>query len=158
MVNEITGWSEMKSLRLSRILVYLLTVMLVLLLFFAYFVAVWYDELSDGLGIISGSVIVPTTIMIYICDLFGLTAVFYLNRLLSNISKDNVFIEQNAKCLRIISWCCVFAGITMLVYSLWRYYWGIGAFSALFMGLIMRVLKNVFEKAVELKSESDFTI
>lgn len=158
MVNEITGWSEMKSLKLSRLLVYLLMGMLVILLFFAYFVAVWYDELSDGMGILKGSVIVPTTIMIYICDFFGLAATFFLNKLLSNISRNEVFIEQNAKCLRIISWCCVFAGITMLVYSLWRYYWGIGAFSALFMGLIMRVLKNVFEKAVELKSESDFTI
>ena len=36
--------------------------------------------------------------------------------------------------------------------------WLICAFFAMFMGLVMRVLKNVFEKAVELKSESDFTI
>ena len=158
MINEITGWSEMKSLKLSRLLVYLLMVMLILLLFIAYFVAVWYDELSDGTGIIKSSVVVPGTVMIYICDFFGLTAVFYLNRLLANISKDKVFIEQNTKCLRIISWCCVFAGIAMLVFSLWRYYFGICAFFAMFMGLVMRVLKNVFEKAVELKSESDFTI
>jgi hypothetical protein len=32
------------------------------------------------------------------------------------------------------------------------------AFFAMFLGLVMRVLKNVFEKAVELKSENDFTI
>ena len=29
-----------------------------------------------------------TTVMIYICDIFGLTAVFYLNRLLANIDKN----------------------------------------------------------------------
>ena len=29
---------------------------------------------------------------------------------------------------------------------------------AIMFGLIMRVLKNVFEKAVEIKSENDFTI
>jgi hypothetical protein len=28
----------------------------------------------------------------------------------------------------------------------------------LMLGLVMRVLKNVFEKAVEIKSENDFTI
>jgi hypothetical protein len=29
---------------------------------------------------------------------------------------------------------------------------------AVMFGLIMRVLKNVFEKAVEIKTENDFTI
>lgn len=32
------------------------------------------------------------------------------------------------------------------------------AFFAVMLGLVIRVLKNVFEKAVELKSENDFTI
>ena len=31
-------------------------------------------------------------------------------------------------------------------------------FLAIMFGLIMRVLKNVFEKAVEIKSENDFTV
>lgn len=158
MINELTGWSDMRSLKLSRLLVYLLMVMLFLMLGFAYFVASWYESLSDASGLIGGDITIPTTVMLYICDFFGLGAVFSLNKLLANISKDEVFTEENAKCLRKISWCCVFAGIVMLVYTLWVYYWGIAAFCAFFMGLIMRVLKNVFVKAVEIKSENDYTI
>jgi len=46
----------------------------------------------------------------------------------------------------------------MVFFSLWRFEFLFPAFFAMFLGLIIRVLKNVLEKAVELKSENDFTI
>lgn len=158
MVNELTGWSEMKSLKLSRLLVVGLFFLLIVILFTAHLIAEWFSIISVGQGIIHGRLDIAVTVMIYICDVFAITAVIALNRLLSNISKDKVFIEQNTLCLRIISWCCVLAGLTFTVFSLWRYEFLFAAFFAMFLGLVMRVLKNVFEKAVELKSENDFTI
>lgn len=158
MINELTGWSQMKSLKLSRLLALALMILLFTVLGLAYFIAVWYDTISVGEGIIKSSVVLPLTVGIYICDVFGIIAVFSLNKLLSNIAKDMVFTEENTKCLRLISWCCVFAGLVMLILALWRYVLGVGAFFAMFMGLVMRVLKNVFEKAVEIKSENDYTI
>ena len=158
MVNELTGWSEMKSLKLSRLLVAGLFFLLIVILFTAHIIAEWFDVISVGRGIIDGRVDVAVTVMIYICDVFAIIAVVSLNKLLSNISRDEVFIEQNTQCLRIISWCCVLVGFTFTVFSLWRYEFLFAAFFAMFLGLVMRVLKNVFEKAVELKSENDFTI
>lgn len=158
MVNELTGWSEMKSLKLSRMLVAGLFFLLIVILFTAHIIAEWFDTISVGSGIIGGRVDIAVTVMIYICDVFAIIAVVSLNRLLSNISKDEVFVEQNTRCLRIISWCCVLVGFTFTVFSLWKYEFLFAAFFAMFMGLVMRVLKNVFEKAVELKSENDFTI
>ena len=159
MVNELTGWSEMKSLKLSRFLVAGLFFLLIVVLFTAHIIADWFSIISVGEGFIKSERLdIVVTVMIYICDIFAITAVVALNKLLSNISKEEVFTEQNTKCLRIISWCIVFAGITFIVFSLWRYEFLFAAFFAMFLGLVMRVLKNVFEKAVELKSENDFTI
>lgn len=158
MINELTGWSQMKSLKLSRFLVYGLFFLLIVILFTAHIIAEWFAAMSVGRGLIHSGLSVAVTVMIYICDVFAIIAVIALNKLLSNISKDDVFIPQNSRCLRIISWCCVFAGLTFTFFSLWKQEFLFAAFFAMFLGLIMRVLKNVFEKAVELKSENDFTI
>ena len=50
------------------------------------------------------------------------------------------------------------AGFSMIVLALWRAIFIFAAFLLVFFGLVMRVLKNVFENAVEIKSENDFTI
>ena len=158
MVNELTGWSEMKSLKLSRFLVAGLLFLLIVILFTAHIIADWFGVISVGKGLIKSGLVTAVTIMIYICDLFAIIAVYHLRKLLSNIANNEVFTQQNSRCLRIISWCIVFAGITFIIFSLWRFEFLFAAFFAMFLGLVMRVLKNVFEKAVELKSENDFTI
>ena len=158
MVNELTGWSQMKSLKLSRVLVLGLFCLLIVILFTAYIIADWFASISVGRGLAHEHLTAAVTVMIYICDAFAIIAVIALNKLLSNISKDEVFIPQNTRCLRIISWCCVFAGLTFAFFSIWRAEFLFASFFAMFLGLVMRVLKNVFEKAVELKSENDFTI
>ena len=115
-------------------------------------------SISAADSIIKADAFIPVCIMLVICDIFGLAAANSLRVLLANISGDEVFITQNSEHLRNISWCCIFVGITFLVFGLWRISFFIGAFLAFFMGIIMRVLKNVFEKAVQLKNENDFTI
>lgn len=49
-------------------------------------------------------------------------------------------------------------GVAFFVLGLWRFVFMLAGFVAVMFGLIMRVLKNVFEKAVDIKSENDFTI
>lgn len=151
-------WNKTKSLMLSITLVYALMFLLAALLFCIPAISKWYETISSSVGFIKGEIFIPICIMLYICDFFGICAVLALRTLLNNISKDKVFIEQNTKCLRIISWCCIFVGITFCIFGLWRLSFFFGAFFAFFLGLVMRVLKNVFEKAVEIKTENDFTI
>ena len=45
-----------------------------------------------------------------------------------------------------------------MIFGLWSSIFAFIGMVAIMFGLIMRVLKNVFEKAVEIKSENDFTI
>ena len=152
-------WNKNKSLYLARILTY---VCAGLAFVFALFVpggAQWYNDISEKIGILSEhNVAVPMVIVIYFCEIMAFWVLWSLRKLLGNISKDKVFIPENTACLRAISWACMFAGISMAVFSLWRAVFIFFAFCLVFFGLIMRVLKNVFENAVEIKSENDFTI
>ncbi|MBQ8780338.1 MAG: DUF2975 domain-containing protein [Oscillospiraceae bacterium] len=94
----------------------------------------------------------------YVCALMAFTALFFLNKLIANIRKSKIFIHENTKILRILSWCCYFAGIATAVYSFWEYHYIVIGAAAAFFGLILRVLKNVFAKAVEMREENDGTI
>lgn len=151
-------WSKTKSLFLSRILTVTVAGLFSILTFFVPAVSKWYEINSDVVGIIHQSIVIPMTVCLYIAEFFGFCALLSLHRLLENINRDQVFIEQNTRCLRVISWSCVFAGVTFAVLSLWNLIFLMPTLMSMMLGLIMRVLKNVFEKAVELKSENDFTI
>lgn len=150
-------WNKMKSLALTRILVVIMFGFVTAMLLCIPIISKWFEGISEGKGVLGGSVFIPVCVMLYICDVFAFIAVGALHRLLKNISRNEVFSETNAKCLRIISWSCMFAGITFSAFSLWRFTFLFAAFFAIFLGLILRVLKNVFDKAVEIKSENDFT-
>ena len=88
----------------------------------------------------------------------ALGALFFLNRLISNIRSSKIFVNENTTILRILSWCCYVVGIAVTVYSVWEYYYIVIGAAAAFFGLIIRVLKNVFAQAVEIREENDGTI
>jgi len=97
-------------------------------------------------------------IICYACAVFVMGALAVLDRLLSNIRKGNVLVSQNVTCLRIISWCC-FGVALVLVAGGYQYlsFLVIGLLAG-FAGLVLRAMKNVFQHAVEVKQENDFTI
>ena len=73
-----------------------------------------------------------------------------------------MFVEENVKLLRAISWCCFGAAAATLVggaaaVKLFLPLLVLAA-AAAFMGLIVRIVKNVFQQAITMKSELDLTI
>lgn len=85
-------------------------------------------------------------------------ALYQMNGLLSNISRDEVFISQNTGYLRGLSWCCMSAGFIFLASGFYYpAFWALCAV-AMFMTLVLRVIKNVFVQAEEIKKENDYTI
>ena len=66
--------------------------------------------------------------------------------------------QGNVTILRILSYCCIFVGIEYVVFGHKYISMLFFAFAALFIGLILRVIKNVFDKAIELREENDYTI
>jgi len=100
----------------------------------------------------------PFMAILYLCCIPAMAALICLHILLGNIKKEDVFIEKNVKLLRVISWCC-FAAASILIFAV-QYYLllGLTAIAIGFIGLILRVVKNVIEEAVHLKTENEFTI
>lgn len=85
-------------------------------------------------------------------------ALWNLYRLLANISREEVFEPANVRCLRELSWACFLAAVICLVSASYYIPFLFLAVLTGFMGLILRVVKNVFAEAVALKQENDYTI
>jgi hypothetical protein len=93
-----------------------------------------------------------------LCCILSGSALFSLDRLLTNLRKGEVFIQKNVNLLRIISWACIFAAILLFVGGLASFVFIILGVAACFFGLVLRVVKNVFDAAVQIKTENDYTI
>ncbi|MDR0570408.1 MAG: DUF2975 domain-containing protein [Clostridiales Family XIII bacterium] len=95
------------------------------------------------------------------CVAAALFALWLLDRLLRNIRGGEVFVRGNVAALRGISWCC-FAEAALLALAAFLssvfFLFCLLALMAGFVGIILRVVKNVIEAAVLLKEENDLTI
>ena len=114
-----------------------------------------------------GSLPVPGIIIrrelptMYLCIASGLFALILLLQVLYSIRDGAVFTTGNVGRLRLISYCgfaiAVAALVTGLIYGDFLG-WGPIGLVAGFLGLIMRVVKNVIDAARVLKEDSDYTI
>lgn len=94
----------------------------------------------------------------YLLILVALVANTLLFILLLRVKREEVFSPQSVALIRGISWCSIGVGV---IFALLTYYFTLSsviAFAALFLGLCVRVVKNVIEKATEIKAENDFTV
>ncbi len=83
---------------------------------------------------------------------------YSLLRLLFNIQNENVFIKKNARYLRRVAYCLLAIGIITFAGGFFYMPFMFVSAAGLFTGMMMRVLKNVFEAAIELREENDLTI
>ena len=60
--------------------------------------------------------------------------------------------------LRQVSWCCVGAGAVCLVSCLYYLPFIAVAIAAGFMALIVRIVRNIFQTAIGMKDELDYTV
>jgi hypothetical protein len=78
--------------------------------------------------------------------------------MLHRIESGQVFTTENVESLRLISWSCIIGGLICLAPSFYYFPWALVSVAAAFMGLIVRVVKNVVAQAVALKDEIDYTV
>lgn len=147
-------WNRSKSLTLSIFSTRLFALLLVAGVLLAPEVIKWYFGFSGG----TENQIWPFRIIIYGCSLPAAALLYCLHLLLLRIRAGDVFTARNVALLRLISWCCF--TIALITFASGFYYasFFIVAVAAAFIALIIRVIKNVFEQAIEIKSENDFTI
>ena len=148
-------WDHQKSIKLSRFGVVLFAV----LIFAGAVSAPWMVKYIIS---ISHMPLEGKDIFFYL-TLYGgcipaLIMLFDLYRVLQKIGIGEIFIHENVARLRRISWCCLCGGGICLASMLYYPPFGVIAFAAAFVGMIVRVVKNVMAEAVVLKEEADFTI
>lgn len=95
---------------------------------------------------------------IYLGSIPAAVLLLCLYRLLRRIELEQVFIIANVEYLRRISWSCFAGAAISMASSAYYFPWIFVAVAAAFMGLIVRVVKNIVAQAVELKNESELTI
>lgn len=99
----------------------------------------------------------------YPCAVLAYVTLYNLIRMLYSIHDNQVFIQPNVARLRRISWCCFgVAAVTLVVgvlpYNPFTTPFLLVAVAAAFVGLMLRVVKNVMERAVEIREENELTI
>ena len=148
-------WDDRKSLTLSKVCVILFMALLAACAVFAPRMVSRLLLMSLQAGLM-GKTLFLITIYTGFFPAAGLLICLYI--LLHRIGDGRVFVRENTVCLRQISWCC-FAGAAICVASALYYVpWVAVGVAAAFMGLIVRVVKNVVAKAVSLQDDADFTI
>lgn len=115
------------------------------------------EELNVKLLVVPFTAVVPA----------GYAALVCIDKLLTNIKKDLVFESVTLKYLDSISYACVYAaavGIISTAVSIatdtydYLLVFLILSLGELFMALILKAIKQVFQKAIKIKEENDFTI
>ena len=149
------NWSKDKSLLLSRICVCLFALLLLVLDVGCYWIARWFFVELRGQPWQYAFLLMVT---VYLCSVLGWLLLWKLWGLLSAIRQGEVFSEANVSRLRVVSWCCFGAAAVSLLSCLYYLPFLIAAVAAAFVGLIVRIVKNVFRQALDMKSELDLTI
>ena len=94
----------------------------------------------------------------YCVLLFAMLADILLFRLLLLVRAGEVFSARSVSMIRGVSWCSI---AVSLLFLLTARYFAIAlalAFTAVLLGLCLRVVKNVVEEATAIKAENDLTV
>lgn len=94
----------------------------------------------------------------YPCALLSSVILYSLLKLLFNIKNQQVFIFKNTSYLKTISYCLFIIGIITFAGGFFYMPFMFVACAGLFTGMLLRVLKNVFQSAIALREENDLTI
>ena len=94
----------------------------------------------------------------YAILLLSLLAAILLFRLLLLVRAGEVFTAPAVALIRGVSWCAIGISAVFLLMT-WYYLLALVlAFTAVLLGLCLRVVKNVIEEATAIKSENDLTV
>ena len=142
------------SATLTLVLCYVFSACLAFMCAFAPTVFRWYFVGYRNLP----SVATTVTVTFYVCVPFAAIALYLLIKTLLRIKKREVLVSENVSAMRGLSWCCVavcvITGVAGIIYFPFFFVFAASGFFT----LILRVIKNVFAYAVDVKDENDYTI
>lgn len=96
--------------------------------------------------------------VLLLCSVFGWILLFAMWRLLGNLRRGQVFTEQNIRLLHTVSLCCAAAALICIIGCFFYLPFLLAVAAAGFMALIVGIVGNVFQKALDMKNELDLMI
>ena len=150
-------WNFKRSITLSIAVSFIIGALLALCTFALPSFIIWYFDTAHS---IEPPQILYKTVLIcfYICLPSAFIALISLLKLLFSIKVGEIFTNANILRLRILSWCCFAVSLITLICGWFYYPLLLIAATAGFIGLILRVVKNVIYSAKILREENDLTI
>lgn len=150
-------WNFKRSITLSIAVSFIIGALLAFCTFALPGLFEWYFDAAHS---IEPPVMLYKTVLIcfYICLPFAFGALICLLKILFAIKGGEIFTNANIGRLRILSWCCFAISITTLIGGWFYYPLLLIAAAAGFIGLILRVIKNVIYSAKILREENELTI
>ena len=108
-------------------------------------------------AILTGDAVLITAVGYCVLALAMLADVL-LFRLLLLVRAGEVFTVRSVALIRGVSWCAIGVSLLFLIVSSYYLIALALAFTAVLMGLCLRVVKNVIEEATAIKAENDLTV
>ena len=147
-----------QSILISRGLVYFFTLLLIVLDASGW----WIGMRLEGTALLRHTMSFADSlcfiICLYSCSFPAYYVLYALHRILKNVASGKVFIPDNVQLLRRCSWCLLSAAAICTVGIIWLRVLLVIVAAASFVGLIVRVVMNVFEQAIAMKEELDLTV
>ena len=118
----------------------------------------WILDVNDTVRALLPKERTAITVGFYCCLPLILLALWKVRRLLLNIQKKEVFVEENVKLLAAIRNCC--AGIFLVCLIAGCFFFPLFLVASIigFLSLMMQVLKQVMAQAVAIREENDLTV
>ena len=94
----------------------------------------------------------------YSCAVIIAAALWQMECLLRNILKEQVFLRENVRHIRVVQWCCALVGLICIPAACCYYPLVFLAVIMGFLCLVVSVVTSVMEAAVSIREENDLTI
>ena len=156
-----TKASAKASTVVSLVFVFLMLAALIFLTWWLPEIVSSAIDMEDHLG--NRSAITPAGRAWVLADAYAMVAIAFvavgfLFFLLRAVLREAVFTQTAVRLLAAVSWCAFLEGLLFLPLGIWFQLAFAAAVAAFFIGLCLRVVKNVIEEAIRIKAENDFTI
>ena len=132
----------------------LIAVVVAALVFLLPYVIEWYCQYRVLTPVEQTAI----TIAFYCCVVFIGVALWNIDRLLTTILQDEVFIRSNVKRIRVIQWCCGMVSLICVPASFAYMPLIFMMIVMAFLCLVVGVVANVMNAAVTIREENDLTI
>lgn len=142
------------AVRASEILVLIFALILVALLFTAPMLIELYSTLRKLPEVVYDCILYT----FYLCAIPIGLVLFSMAKLLRNIEKEQIFIEENSRILSCISICCVVLCLLTLAAAYHYLPFALIAIAMIFIALIVRVVQRCMLAGTLLKEENNLTI